>query len=106
MECFAKIVNGLKTITIFAKKVPSSMFNMVLNTPLDSFQRLRKQYEGLYETSIIFFKKHHCLMRKKMREGCHSKYCNETLTQVRCTLSFPLLFVKDKDGIVFTDFFI
>ena len=37
MDFFAKIVNGLKPLTIFTKKVSEQMFDWVVNMPLNFY---------------------------------------------------------------------
>ena len=40
-SAFAKIINGQKPLTAFAKKAPSWMFNWILNTPLKTTQNIQ-----------------------------------------------------------------
>ena len=96
-----KIINGWKMITTFAKKL-HLLFLAGFWYSSDSFQRLKK-ISGIH--FIVLNGATELRDKKKKKEGFHSRYCNETLARFHYTLPFPLLLIKDKDAIVFTDFF-
>ena len=65
MELFAKIVNDFQSLTVFAKKAPSEIFDWILNALL-----LGLQHKMLIAKTLKFLENTYCYIKLFHDRGC------------------------------------